>query len=282
MTSTTKIEWTDQVWNPVTGCDKVSPGCAHCYAERMAKRLRGRFGYPADNPFKVTLHPDRLTEPLKHSIPTMYFVCSMGDLFHKDVPDDFINRVFAIMALCPQHIFQVLTKRPERMAFHTKHIDILKLEQAIHHLADTELNNLTKYPPVIGCPSIKHVRFPLHNVWLGTSVENQKAAKERIPHLIKCSATVRFLSCEPLLESVVQELDVYSLDWVIVGGESGPGARPMDPDWVRSIRDLCQWYDVPFFFKQWGGVHKNKAGRLLDGIEHNAMPNIDKAVTIAE
>ena len=206
---TTKIEWTDESWNPVTGCTKVSAGCQNCYAERMAKRLRGRFGYPDDDPFRVTLHPDRLEQPLRWRKPRRVFVCSMGDLFHEDVPDEFIDQVFAVMALAKEHTFQVLTKRPERMKSYlsdratyqrvrkeTEEGDVCGLY--LDSLCGWEFRQAqnqwwTNLPPD---------RWPLPNVWLGTSVEDQATADERIPQLLECPAAVRFVSCEPLLSSV--------------------------------------------------------------------------------
>ncbi len=292
----TKIEWTDETWNPVTGCTKVSRGCAHCYAERMARRLAGRFGYPeAPNHFDVTLQPDRLEEPLHWRKPRRVFVCSMSDLFHDDVPKDFIWRVIEMGWRAKQHIFQILTKRPERM------LDVLT--HSMWWVNDTP-----------------------QNIWLGVSAENQKAADERIPLLLQCPAAVRLVSIEPMLERIdlrhiqksnLVEIDALTgnhgvkrplsgksnakLDWVIVGGESGPGARPMHPDWVRDIRDQCNDWGVSFFLKQrgewlpiarasddwrtdqpsqfcaFGGlvfhrVGKKRAGRLLDGREWNEMP----------
>lgn len=238
----TKIEWATDVWNPVTGCTKVSAGCAHCYAERMSKRLAGRCGYPADQPFRVTLHANKLDEPLHWKRPRRVFVCSMGDLFHEDVPDSFISQVLHVIShsYCAHHIFMVLTKRPERMC---------------------------KFFAENPGPTIQ-------NLWLGTSVENQEAADERIPWLLKTQAAVRFVSCEPLLGPVdlfahtgeTEPIDPYpqKLDWLICGGESGPGARPMHPDWARSIRDQCQDAGVPFFFKQWGEWWPGEQGRLYD------------------
>jgi len=285
-----KIEWTDETWNPVTGCTKVSPGCKHCYAERMATRLRGRHGYPEDDPFRVTLHPDRLDQPLRWRQPRRVFVCSMSDLFHPDVPDEYIRSVFVSMETSHKHTFQVLTKRPERMAGFLQ-----------------DWWSMTS-------PYGEDSYGPAPNVWLGTSVEDQERADERIPHLLKTPAAVRFLSCEPLLGPVAlsnwlpprppaypgypQEADLAGphLNWVIVGGESGPGARPMNPDWARSIRDQCQAVGVPFFFKQHGAwasvsgvgcrgehhyfkngptvrrVGKKAAGRELDGRTWDEYP----------
>ncbi len=282
--SKSKIEWLrgsdgveGKTWNPVTGCTKISTGCQKCYAERMSKRLAGRFGYPADEPFRVTLHPDKIDKPLHWKKPRMVFVCSMGDLFHEDVPDEFIYRCFLIKSQATHHTYQVLTKRPERMC---------------------ELMERAFRPGQYSGPAA--------NVWLGTSVENQETADERIPHLLDTPAAVRFLSLEPLLgpvdlTAVVRvlpvpqtEVDVSyvhgtvlgtdghsfspcgatgrGIDWVIVGGESGPGARPMDPDWVRSIRDQCVAAGVPFFFKGWGGINKKKSGRKLESRTWDEMP----------
>lgn len=251
----TGIEWTDETWNPVTGCDHVSPGCDHCYAERMAVRLAGRAGYPADEPFRVTLHPDRLDQPSRWRKPRRVFVNSMSDLFHRDVPDEFIAEVFAVMGAAEQHTFQVLTKRPQRMA------RLLSSPEWSARLVHDH-----------GIPAAGRGPFP--NVWLGTSVENQRYAELRIPHLLATPAAVRFLSIEPLLGPISlrwakwhdyyrdgwrergEVQDEYDgarrLDWVIVGGESGPGARPMHPAWVRTLRDHCTAAGVPFFFKQWG------------------------------
>ncbi|MCL6445317.1 MAG: phage Gp37/Gp68 family protein [Alicyclobacillus sp.] len=225
-TLNSRIEWTEATWNPVTGCTKVSEGCRHCYAEAMAKRLQA-MGQPRYvNGFKLTLHPDLIDLPLRWKSPKRIFVNSMSDLFHKDVPDDFIKRVFDTMNKATHHTFQILTKRPERAA---------------------ELASQLTWTP---------------NIWMGTSVENMRVAK-RVDYLRQVPAIVRFLSCEPLLGSL-RELDLQGIQWVIVGGESGPRARPMDPSWPREIRDKCVENGVAFFFKQWGGVHKQKTGRVLD------------------
>lgn len=241
MTGLTKIEWTDVTWNAVTGCTKVSAGCKNCYAERMATRLAGRAGYPKENPFTVTLHPERLDEPLHWRKPRRVFVCSMSDLFHPDVPFDFIVKVWTAMEMSPQHTFQVLTKRPERMAM--------------------VLN---------GWPNHEHNRWmprpPLQNVWLGTSVEDQATADERIPHLLRCPAAVRFVSYEPALAPVeflrpqawwlgppTQAHGMHQgLDWVIAGGESGPKARPCSVEDIRSVVAQCRDAGVPVFVKQLG------------------------------
>lgn len=285
MSTDTAIEWTDKTWNPVTGCDPVSEGCRNCYARRMAARLARRCGYPeAPDHFRVTLHPDRLADPLRWKEPCMVFVNSMGDLFHPDVPDGFIEQVLGVVALRPQHTFQVLTKRAQRMC-----------EFMSNHTGRDALTGNRNYR--------------LDNLWLGVSAENQATADERIPWLLKTPAAVRFVSCEPLLGPV----DIFShlldgrhkwnpkLHWVIAGGETGPGARPMHPDWVRSLRNQCQDADVPFFFKGWGAwfpnwvdmprddlnyerahvmvedmafcrVGQKAAGRLLDGREWGEMP----------
>ncbi len=239
-----RIEWTEKTWNPVTGCTKISPGCKHCYAENMARRLKamGTPGY--EDGFKLTLHPGRLDEPLRRKKSTVYFVNSMSDLFHKQVPSKFIDRVFEVIAASPQHNFQLLTKRPERMARYFRSRDV---------------------PP---------------NCWLGTTVEDQKYGVPRIDLLRTIPAKIRFLSIEPLLEDL-GALDLKNIHWVIVGGESGPKARPMQPEWVENIRVQCHAQGASFFFKQWGGwgadgVRRPKAenGRLLHGRTWDEMPAI--------
>lgn len=295
---TSKIEWTDQTWNPVTGCTKVSPGCRNCYAERMATRLGGRYGYPADEPFRVTMHPDRPDQPLRWRKPRHVFVVSMGDLFHADVPFDYIDAVFGVMATAYKHTFQVLTKRPERMRewFHRveDHPGMFFGAGAMKHFASDEfgcfienyVNGVANWREqgslVVGDGRYGNRAWPLPNVWLGTTVEDQQRADERIPLLLQCPAAVRFVSVEPMLGAVDLESislvpprtpshphirvnaltglvagpDEYhpemKLDWVICGGESGHGARPMHPDWARSLRDQCRAAGVPFMFKQWG------------------------------
>jgi protein gp37 len=228
MPEKTDIEWTDATWNPVTGCTKVSPGCAHCYAESITLRFR-RGGPFLPGKTTIRLHPDRLRLPLTWKSPKRIFVNSMSDLFHEEVPVDFIREVFTIMAQAKWHTFQVLTKRHER------------LQSLACKLA---------WPP---------------NVWTGVSVENQYWVDRRVPALLEIPAAVRFLSVEPLLKPVDLRLYLQAINWVTVGGESGPKARPVDPNWVRQIRDDCWNAGVPFFFKQWGGRNCKAGGRLLDG-----------------
>lgn len=228
------IEWTESTWNPVTGCNKVSPGCKHCYAERMAERLRAMGQPNYRNGFKVTLQPDMLELPLRWKKPQTIFVNSMSDLFHEDVPFDYIQRVFGIMQRASWHRFQVLTKRAERLEL---------------------VSSLLMWPP---------------NVWMGVSVESERYSY-RIDHLRSTSAQVKFLSLEPLL-GPLPDLDLAGIQWVIVGGESGPGARPMNPAWALGLRDQCLAARVPFFFKQWGGVQKKRAGRELEGRTWSEMP----------
>lgn len=234
MVHTSSIEWTDSTWNPVTGCTKVSPGCKHCYAERMANRLVG-MGQPRyRNGFEVTLQPDLVRLPLHWKQPRVIFVNSMSDLFHEEVPEGFIADVFETMRLAHWHTFQVLTKRAER------------------------LQTLAPRLP-----------WPV-NVWMGVSLETPRYLT-RIACLRRVPAAVRFVSVEPLLDRL-PALDLRGVDWVIVGGESGPKARPMEAAWVREIRDRCTCRNLPFFFKQWGGVRKGRTGRLLDGRMWDEMP----------
>ncbi len=236
MSSNTKIEWTERTWNPVTGCCKISPGCEHCYAERMARRLQAMGQKKYTKGFKVTIHPHELESPATWRKPSMVFVCSMGDLFHKDVPFDFIRDVFAVIKATPQHTYQLLTKRSERLA---------SLAQDL------------PWPK---------------NLWMGVTVENSEYVN-RVTDLANVPAAVRFLSCEPLL-GPLNLLSLNSINWVIVGGESGPGARPMPSDWVQDLRDQCTSQGVPFFFKQWGGVNKKKAGKTLDGRVWQQFPMV--------
>ena len=234
MSQNSKIEWTETTWNPVTGCTKVSPGCQNCYAERMAKRLKAMGQPNYQNGFTVTCHPNMLSTPLKWRKPRLVFVNSMSDLFHADVPDGFIEQVFTTMSHAGQHTFQVLTKRAERLAAMAPHLPWSK------------------------------------NVWAGVTVENAACA-HRISCLRKVPAHIRFLSLEPLL-GPMPNINLDGIHWVIVGGESGPGARRMEPAWVRDIRDQCIAASVPFFFKQWSGIHPKKLGRELDGRVWDEMP----------
>ncbi len=234
MATNSHIEWTDSTWNPVTGCSKISPGCKHCYAERLANRLKlmGQKNYR--NGFEVTLQPQMLELPLRWKSPRRIFVNSMSDLFHNDVPLDYIQRVFKIMCMADWHQYQVLTKRAER------------------------LEELTDDLPWA------------QQIWMGVSVESANYM-ERIDRLRNTGAHVKFLSLEPLL-GPLEKLDLRRIDWVIVGGESGPGARPIDPAWVADIRDQCRRAHVAFFFKQWGGLSKKRTGRTLEGRTWDEMP----------
>lgn len=242
MTTISRIEWTEQTWNPAVGCTKISAGCKNCYAETMAKRLKamGTPGY--ENGFSLQILPDRLEDPVKRKKPTVYFVNSMSDLFHEKIPDAYIEQVFDVIARTPHHTYQILTKRGARMARYFK----------------------TRTVP--------------ENAWLGVSVENRKHGVPRIDHLRRVPAKIRFLSVEPLLEDV-GELDLTEIHWVIVGGESGPKARPMKEEWADSLRTQCEEQEVAFFFKQWGGWGadgkrraKHANGRLLNGRTWDEMP----------
>jgi protein gp37 len=230
------IEWTDATWNPVTGCSKVSPGCAHCYAEKLSLR----FGWspepwlPANAEMNVRLHPTRLEQPLRWRRPRMIFVNSMSDLFHELVPLDFIARVFDVMGQADRHVFQILTKRHERLA---------------------------QLAPALSWPD---------NVWMGVSIENRRWV-ERADYLRRVPAAVRFISAEPLL-GPLDGLDLAGIDWLIAGGESGPGHRPVEAEWLRDLRDRCQAEEVAFFFKQWGGSTSKAGGRVLDDDEWSQLP----------
>ena len=240
MSDSSKIEWTDATWNPVRGCTKVSPGCMHCYAETFAERFRGVPGHPFEQGFDLRLVPEKLDEPLRWTVPRLIFVNSMSDLFHEGVPDAYIAAVAGVMLQANWHIYQILTKRADRMS-------------------------------ALLATSLKEVGGQPH-IWWGVSVENKKFGLPRIDVLRHSSARVRFLSVEPLLEDL-GPIDLRGIDWIIVGGESGPRARPMDPAWVRGLRDQSQAAGVPFFFKQWGGVRKSVAGRHLDGRTHDEFPS---------
>jgi protein gp37 len=239
MSDASAIEWTDATWNPVRGCTKISPGCKHCYAETFAERWRGLPNHPYGQGFDLRLVPEKLDEPLRWRRPRRIFVNSMSDLFQDGVPAEFVQRVFETMRRADWHSYQVLTKRGERMR------DLVR-----------------GLPPHLG-------RLP--QVWLGVSVEDRKYGLPRIAELRDTPAAVRFLSIEPLLEDV-GDLDLSGIHWVIVGGESGPRARPMQKSWVRSVHRQCREQNVPFFFKQWGGVQKSKTGRKLDGRTYDEFP----------
>jgi protein gp37 len=243
MAENSTIEWTDATWNPVTGCTKISAGCDNCYAERCAERFRGVPGHPFERGFDLTLRPERLTQPLAWTKPRLIFVNSMSDLFHKEVPRDHIAKVFDTMERAHWHIYQVLTKRSTLL---------IKF-----------LNDRYK------------TRTPPPHIWFGVSVEDPRATS-RIVHLRKAKAAVRFLSIEPLI-APVGTLDLRGIDWVIVGGESGPRARPMDPRWAIDIRNQCIAAGVAFFFKQWGGRSPKSGGRLLEGKEWSQFPAIQPA-----
>lgn len=241
MSSNSKIEWTDATWNPVRGCTKVSPGCAHCYAETFAERFRGVPNHPYEQGFDLRIVPEKLAEPLTWAKSQMVFVNSMSDLFHKDVPDEYIVLVARVMAEANWHTYQVLTKRSDRLR------DLLKSKLAF----------------AAGLP----------HIWWGVSVENRKHGLPRVQHLREANPKMAFLSIEPLLEDL-GDFDLAGIDWVIVGGESGAGARPMKSEWVTRIRQQCSVAKVPFFFKQWGGVRKSVAGRELDGRTFDDMPPV--------
>jgi protein gp37 len=240
MAHCSSIEWTDSTWNPVTGCTKIGAGCDNCYAERLSERFRGVAGHPFENGFDLTLRPDRLSLPLRWNRPRKIFVNSMSDLFHKEVPQVFVDQVFETMERATWHVFQILTKRSSRMR------DYLR----------------ARYAPA-GAP-------PPH-LWFGVSVEDRSKVS-RIYHLRQAPAQMRFLSIEPLIGEIPR-LPLDDIDWVIVGGESGPSARPVEISWVREIRDQCLAARVPFFFKQWGGLRAKSGGRTLDGREWNQWPN---------
>lgn len=235
MSTTSKIEWTETTWNPVTGCTKISEGCRNCYADRMSSRLQSMGQPHYKNGFHVTTHEDSITLPFQWRKPQLVFVNSMSDLFHKDVPFEFISQIFTVMQQCPQHTFQILTKRSDRLV---------------------ELAERLPWP---------------QNVWMGVSVENAQTVY-RINGLQQVPAFIRFISFEPLLGPIFN-FPTTGIDWAIVGGESGPHSRLLDPDWVEPIFETCQSYNIPFFFKQWGGVNKKKNGRLFHGQIFNERPS---------
>jgi protein gp37 len=236
--ATSKIEWTESTWNPITGCTKISSGCKFCYAEIMARRLKAMGQQKYQNGFELTLHPETLQEPYSWKKPRMIFVNSMSDLFHKDVPIVFIQKIFAVVRDNPQHIFQVLTKRADILQYY-----------------DSE----------------GWLNWP-HNLWMGVTVENSEVVN-RIDNLRKTGARVKFLSCEPLI-SPLQNINLQDIDWVIVGGESGRTPRPIKEEWVIDIKEQCQRAGVAFYFKQWGGTNKKKSGRMLQGTKYDKMPEL--------
>ena len=239
MSDKSSIEWTDATWNPIRGCTKISSGCAHCYAETFAERFRGVAGHPYEQGFDLRLVPEKLTQPFEWRNPRMIFVNSMSDLFHEGVPIDYIDKVTRVMQLANWHTYQVLTKRSKRMT------------------------NLLRN-------RLRHAAGERH-IWWGVSVENRKQGLPRMEHLRAAPVAVRFLSIEPLLESLGQ-IDLTGFDWVIVGGESGPGARPLQESWVLEIQEQCRDANVPFFFKQWGGRNKTRNGRELRGRTYDEIP----------
>lgn len=302
MSEDSAIEWTDATWNPVRGCLKVSPGCKNCYAETFAERFRGVEGHPYEQGFDPRTVPEMLDRPLQWQKPRMIFVNSMSDLFGEFVENEYIASVFAVMASANWHTYQVLTKRADRLP---EWFDWVQrdAEKAIESYLSSPLSHAARcaraamVPPMAeparptpelrriydagspifdahfkrSLPERHWMPWPLPHVWLGVSVEDRRFGLPRIEKLREVPAAVRFLSIEPLLEDL-GELDLRGIHWVIVGGESGPCARPMHPDWVRSIRDQCAAAKVPFFFKQWGGVNKKLAGRTLDGRTWDEMP----------
>jgi protein gp37 len=241
MSDHSKIEWTDATWNPLRGCTKISPGCKHCYAETFAERFRGVEGHPYEQGFDLRLVPEKISEPFEWSGPRTVFVNSMSDLFQPDVPDGYIEDVVRVMVEANWHTYQVLTKRADRLQE--------MLSTRLKFAADQR------------------------HIWWGVSVEDRKYGFPRVEHLRRALAATKFLSIEPLLEDLGDDLDLRGINWAIVGGESGHGARPMEKDWVERILKLCRKQHVEFFFKQWGGVHKSKTGRLLNGKTYDEMPD---------
>jgi len=240
MSDRSAIEWTEATWNPVTGCDEVSPGCAHCYAKTFAERFRGVPGHPYEQGFDLRVWPERLEQPLKWKRPRVIFVNSMSDVFHERIPDDYVREIFAVMEAADWHTFQVLTKRHERMA---------------------------ELAPTLPWP---------RNVWMGVSIENRRFV-HRANYLREVDAAVRFISAEPLL-GPLEGLDLEDIHWLIAGGESGPRHRPMRIEWVRELRDRSLEEDLAFFFKQWGGRHPKSGGRVLDGRTWDEIPEVPDLV----
>ncbi len=301
MADRSSIEWTDATWNPVRGCVKVSPGCKYCYAETFAERWRGVPGHAYEQGFDPRVVRDQLGVPLRWRTPRRIFVNSMSDLFGEFVPDGYILDVFRITREAHWHTYQVLTKRVVRMKdWFVKWADVepwtddsfrgargpaevrAKHSSGRARLFADMLDGWGEPPPGCAYPTYDWMEGPrywppvFHNTWLGVSVEDRRYGVPRIEHLRQVPAVVRFLSIEPLLEDL-GELDLRGIHWVIVGGESGPGARPMEAEWVRSIRDQCEAAGVPFFFKQWGGVLKKKTGRILDGRTYDGFPEVRHA-----
>lgn len=239
MSLSSKIEWTEATWNPITGCTKCSAGCEHCYAATLAKRLKAMGNIRYKNGFEVTVHPDLFLRPLEWKKPKMIFVNSMSDIFHEKVNDEDILHIFSVMNKANWHTFQVLTKRPDRLV---------------------QLSGEINWTP---------------NIWMGVTVENALAL-DRVPKLKSCGAKIKFISAEPLLESIKQ-IDLVGIDWLIVGGESGAGCRPLKKEWVLELRDAAHKTNTPFFFKQWGGFHHGQAGCELDGVEYKEYPVVKKA-----
>lgn len=272
----TKIQWCDSTWSPVTGCTKVSPACDNCYAERMASRLAANPGVKHRERyagFKVAFWPERLAEPVRWKKPRRIFVCSMADLFHEDVPDEWIDQVFAVAALAPQHTFMMLTKRPDRMLAWFQRPD-RDFADAYHAVGRALSRHHGAVAPGVLSAEAHGLKWPLPKVWLGATVEDQQRADERIPILLQCPADTLFVSCEPTLGPI--DLTNWlgragGLNWVIEGAETGPGARPAHPAWFRSLRDQCQSAGVPYFFKGWGEWQNGSAGAnhgdivLIDG-----------------
>lgn len=277
MSDQSTIEWTDATWNPVTGCTEVSPGCDHCYAKTFAERWRGTPGHYFEQGFDVVLRPDKLALPFRWRKPRKVFVNSMSDLFHDAVPRHFIADVFAVMALTPQHTYQLLTKRHGRMR------SLLTNGSFVEHVRACAVKRNAQFDDPAGW-------WPLPNVWLGVSTENQQWANVRIPALLDTPAAVRWISAEPLLGPIdldrprPHDCDTHrgsvcppwysnELDWVVAGGESGVGARPVNPQWIRDLRDQCVDAAVPFLFKQWGGRTSKSGGRELDGRTWDQYPD---------
>lgn len=277
MSTATNIEWTEVTWNPMTGCDRISPGCDNCYALALAKRLKamGQNKYQHDGDprtsgpgFGLTVHEDALLEPLRWRKPRKVFVNSMSDIGHARVPASFVARVFAVMAVCPQHSFQVLTKRPGRLASMLGRADFQT--ELVHPAVEAPMRDRPELAVRLEQAGCDPFAWPVPNVWIGTSIESDEYCW-RADELRRVPAAIRFLSLEPLL-GPLPSLDLTGIDWVIAGGESGPTRRPADPAWITHLRDQCLAADVPFFFKQWGGRTPKAGGRTLDGRTWDQYP----------